>query len=66
MILWQHATELGNCMRTRIRRAETRHKTANERENERFLKEQEDLKNLRKKKAEFSKKKELFRSTKES
>ena len=34
-------------------------KTANERENERFLKEQEDLKNLRKKKVEFSKKKEL-------
>ena len=34
-------------------------KTANERENERFLKEQEELKTLRKKKIEFAKKKEL-------
>ena len=34
-------------------------KTANERENERFLKEQEELKTLRKKKTEFAKRKEL-------
>ena len=29
-VLWQHATELGNCMRTCIRRAKTSHETANE------------------------------------
>ena len=34
-------------------------KTANERENDRFLKEQEELKQLRKKKLEFAKRKEL-------
>ena len=34
-------------------------KTANEKENERFLKEQEDLKQLRKRKLEMQKRKEL-------
>ena len=35
-------------------------KTENERENERFLKEQAELKNLRKSKIELTKKKELL------